>query len=125
MDINEFLTVDRLEAMLSAATYGLDYFAVSVAKDSAHLKSQIEKANPDICLETLWAEVILQGGNLLVVDTEDDTHHIINKAKIEQTYQTWIDQCPKDYADFCEENEDCWTGYNWLQIVIFGELVYG
>jgi hypothetical protein len=35
------------------------------------------------------------------------------------------DQYPRHYADLVEENDDAITGDVFLQLAVFGELIYG
>ena len=35
------------------------------------------------------------------------------------------DQYPRHYADLMEEDDDLITGDVWLQLAVFGELIYG
>lgn len=125
MNVIEFITVDRLEAMLSAATYGVDTFSIEIPEDSKQLADTIRKMQPDICKETLWAVILVKGGNLTVIDNEEEKKYTIDRIKIASRYAMWIDTDPAGYSLFCDENEDATTGLNWLQILIFGEIIYG
>ena len=35
------------------------------------------------------------------------------------------EQYPSDWADLVEENDDLETGDIWLQLTVFGEVIYG
>lgn len=79
-------------------------------------------AKDDIFYEDILADIIIGGGEITVVDTEDDEKYPIDKKKwndaidkIEDTMllNTWADGCP----DF----EMC---YAVLQYVVFGKVVY-
>ena len=124
MTAKEFITVDNLECMFSDATYGVDYFTIEIPKAQKQLANTIRKMQPDICRETLWAEIVVKGANLTVIDNEDDKKYTINRQLIADRYALWQEQDPRGYADFCEETGDAWTALNWLQIIIFKEIIY-
>ena len=77
-----------------------------------------------LCRETLWAEIVVKGANLTVIDNEDDKKYTINRQLITERYALWQEQDTRGYADFCEETGDAWTALNWLQIMIFKEIIY-
>ena len=79
MTAKEFITVDNLECMFSDATYGVDYFTIEIPEGSKQLANTIRKMQPDICRETLWAEIVVKGANLTVIDNEDDKKYTINR----------------------------------------------
>jgi hypothetical protein len=128
-NINKEVLVD----LLSTATYGCDYLGVLTLKTE---KSIDEKFDSDYlenrCCEELWADRLLGGGHIVVVDYEDedengvpakytlnleDFKNGLNKARDKEAVRDW--------ADFVEEEDDYYTCNNLLQVIVFGEIVYG
>lgn len=137
---------ENLVDFLSTATYGDNTFEIFIPEEFKELRDQGEGD----CWEDKLANVLLAGGKLDIVDRDDDEithdevatfHHlekytdgfenfvyypayrigledIIKAAQTDEGYryakELWID-----------EMGDFYTAWNLLQLVIFGEVVYG
>lgn len=132
MTKEQFLTKENLVNILSDATYGNSSVQIkSPRKVYDKLKEEFGDKWDEMCREDVWAEVLLHGGKLAVYDLEDEDEEG-NAPKIKvglkdfgNAFEKWRDECPQDYADFCTGHDDFYTGWNFLQYVQFGEVVYG
>lgn len=121
------LTHDELVDFLSTALYGCDNFEVEVAQagPGPELYEECKKKMGDaFCWEDGLAEVLLGGGCLEVIDLYDgDEMYYIDYTNILNGFST-----PEGYK-YAEElfdgDGDFFTAWNLLQIIIFGEVIYG
>lgn len=77
------------------------------------------------CREEVWADVLLNGGFLLVEDREEEKDHKVSLKDIEKGFKKFIFACPRNYANIMCEDSDFYDVDNLLQTIIFGEVVYG
>ena len=75
-------------------------------------------------------ELPFKGGSLLIGDREaekgDTTYDkILDRAAINQGMKLMAEKYPKHYSDFLSENDDAATGDVFLQLTLFGEVVFG
>lgn len=115
------LTKEDLVAFFSCATYGCDYWSVKIVRNS--ISTDALDANQ--CIEEIWADVLLKGGKLAVIDNEEDEKHIINMESVLKGYSKCYEISPQTMVNFEEENEDMWDGYNLMQVILFGDIIYG
>ena len=127
-------TTDRehLTDLLSVATYGNYWPVVRAYKSDA----EAGLFNDCDCYEDKLAVALLNGKGVVVYDhyviedaeTEEERaegRHPITLADVEKGLKLMQEQYPHDYADLMEEEDDAITGDVWLQLAVFGELIYG
>ena len=81
----------------------------------------------NICFEEKLAIILLNGGKLDLIDEYADhavgKHHIVDIEDFNRA------ACTKDGIHYIDEimqgKDDFFTGWNFLQIVMFGEVIYG
>lgn len=139
------LTKDELSNLISTATYGDNSFDILVPKEYLELKTL--GGNEDDCWEDELTNVLLNGGKIDIIDMEDEyddanarveskVHHLEEyNGYYHPAYRVGLEEilegCSTDegceYAKelFLDEDGDFFTAYNLLQIIIFGEVVYG
>ena len=132
MTKEQFLTKENLVNILSDATYGNSY--VSIKRPSQlceQIKLDMGKDKYEaLCIEDLWAEILLRGGKLCIVDLEDEddfgncTEKLAGLEDFGTAFEKWRDERPQDYADFCTGHGDFYTGWSFIQYVQFGRVVY-
>jgi len=68
-----------------------------------------------------------EGGALVfsVPEDEDGKTYRLDLAVIEKGLQLMAEKHSSDFADFVSENYDANTGDTFLQLCLFGEIVYG
>jgi hypothetical protein len=115
------LTKEDLVTFFSCATYGCGYWTIKIVKNSI----SIYDLDINQCIEEIWADVLLKGGKLVVTDNEDETKYSINMDKVLKGYSKCYEVSPQTMVNFEEENEDMWDGYNLMQVILFGEIIYG
>ena len=137
LTIKDFTTNhENLANLLSVATYGNMWPLVRPFKSDAE-KGLFEDCE---CREDKWAKALLNGKGVMVYDCYDENidedvndfaqfpksakHHITIKD-VEKGLELMRDQYPSHYADLMEEDDDLTTGDVWLQLAVFGELIYG
>jgi hypothetical protein len=119
------LTKEELVTFFSAATYGCSYWTVKIVKKSMTKDVFDEIYNSNQCREEIWADVLLRGGQLCVIDNEEDEKYYITLQSVLDGYSKGYEVCPRSMLSFEEENEDMWDGYNLMQAILFGEIIYG
>lgn len=126
---------EHLTDLLSVATYGNEWPVVKA------FKSDAEKGlfNDCECREDKWAEALLKGKGVMVYDCYDEdvdydadlsefpksAKHHITMDDVRKGLELMRDEYPRHYADLMEEDDDLTTGDVWLQLAVFGELIYG
>ena len=136
LTIKDFTTDhENLVNLLSVATYGNEWPVVKVFKSDAE-KGLFEDCE---CREDKWAKALLQGKGVMVYDTYDEdvdydadlsefpksAKHHITLDNVRKGLELMRDQYPHHYADLVEEEDDAITGDVFLQLAVFGELIYG
>ena len=138
------LTHDELVDFLSTALYGCENFGVSVAWDSKHLyKKCKEDMGKAFCWEDGLAEVLLGGGKLdvtdyyaeedpdtfVVTDTAvscDEDGNVLHRIDYKNVLNGFSTPEGYKYAEELFDGDgDFFTAWNLLQIIIFGEVIYG
>lgn len=115
------LTKEDLVTFFSAATYGCGYWSVKIKKNSI----SIYDLDTNQCIEEIWADALLKGGKLVVTDNEDESKYVVDMEKVLKGYTKCYEVSPQTMVNFEEENEDMWDGYNLMQVILFGEIIYG
>ena len=134
----ENISHDNLVDLLSTATYSSDWLVIKTLKSERTLDEEVEQSVRDEwCLEDKWANRLLKGGHIVCLDYADDLDDDCDDCWRPARYELTLDDIKKglvkardgeairDWADFCEENEDYFTCNNLMQICMFGEVVYG
>ena len=137
LTIKDFTTDhEHLTDLLSVATYGNEWPVVKAYKSDAE-KGLFEDCE---CREDKWAKALMHGKGVVVYDLYDEdaedfdgdiknfpasAKHPITIADVQKGLELMRDQYPRHYADLVEENDDAITGDVWLQLAVFGELIYG
>ena len=71
-------------------------------------------------------ELPLKGGSLTIGDIEGQMpDKVLDRAAITKGLELMAEKYPKHYADFLAENDDATTGDVFLQLAVFGEVVFG
>ena len=125
------LTLEELSDIISTAFYGNEYMAVDY------------QGNPSTfhdCFEDNVAQVLLDGGTILVTDQaqlEGDTYgdlpkYVDNDGYI--TYKVTLEdilkgasnlECLEMIQSLFKGDGDMYTGWNLFQRIVFGEIIYG
>lgn len=109
---------------LSTASCGSSWFAFGTHQDTP--KDIYENAKLlNECCEEIWADVLLNGGFLLVEDVEEGKDYKVSLKDIEKGFKTFMLEFPRAYANIMDENDDYWDDDALMQVIVFGEVVYG
>jgi hypothetical protein len=77
-------------------------------------------------IEFAYLQLPLRGGSLTVGDIEGDMpDKILDRAAIVKGLKLLSEKYPKHYADFLSENEDAITGDVFLQLAVYGDVIFG
>ncbi|MDD6104183.1 MAG: hypothetical protein PUB73_06205 [Bacteroidales bacterium] len=131
------LSHNDLVNILSTALYGCDYLSASYDHDFYNNLNDSQKQGN--CFEDALADVLLNGGAITIIDyyAEGDVNGKKGKlidddnAEYTLTLQDFLDGCSTReghrYAVelLVEEDGDYYTANNLLQIIMFGEVIYG
>ena len=113
-----------LENFLSTASYGSSWFAFGTHQDTP--KEIYENAKFfNEYREGVWADVLLNGGFLLVEDVEEGKDYKVSLGDIEKGFKTFMVECPRAYANIMNEEDDYFDDDALMQTIVFGEVVYG
>ena len=130
--IKDFTTDhEHLTDLLSVATYGNYWPAIKAYKSDAD-KGLFDDCD---CREDKWAKALMNGKGVVVYDCyemdselndgEEATKYRRTMDGVRKGLELMRDQYPRHYADLMEEEDDAVTGDVWLQLAVFGELIYG
>ena len=127
---SHFLTHEGLSDLLSVATYG-NYWPILKIKRSEYHLAEEDKHD---CLEDKWAAILINGGTLVVYDdyemgeldeNELPTKYALDLKGVRRGLRLMKKNYPDDYADLVTGQDDLNTGDIWLQLAVFGEVIYG
>lgn len=95
------------------------------AKEQLLKKKKYQHPDEQICREDVWAQMILKGKGIKIVDEQDDSEFVIFDAKrfnenIAKCESLHIVKLLDGNADY-----DFYTTDDILQSLIFGEVIYG
>ena len=132
LTIKDFTTNhEHLTDLLSVATYG-NYWPVIKAFKSDNERGLFKDCD---CREDKWAKALMEGKGVVVYDNyemdselnegETPTKYHLTMDNVQKGLELMRDEYPHHYADLMEEEDDAITGDVWLQLAVFGELVYG
>ena len=62
---------------------------------------------------------------MVVTDNEDESKYVVDMEKVLNGYSKCYEVSPQTMVNFELENEDMWDGYNLMQVILFGEIIYG
>ena len=107
-----------------------EHCAVIDGKDYQKAKKQLIKENKyhsdyTLCREDIWAQMILKGKGIKIVDDQDEEEFIIFDAK---RFNKNLPLCePINVMKLidCNGDYDYYTTDDILQSLIFGEVIYG
>lgn len=129
--LKDILSHEGLSDLLSTATYGNIWPCIKIKRSEFHLAEEDKYE----WTEDKWAAVLLNGGTLVVYDyndcgselsdNEQPTKHTLDLKGVRKGLRLMKEQYPKHYTDLLEECEDLITCDVWLQLAVFGELIYG
>ena len=116
------LNKEHLVEIFSTATYGSDWLEIKRPKALNHLVKD-ESATR----EEKWADVLLGGGKLtaFVYDDENPLRITFSLEEMEKGFKKFIKECPQDYADLVNGDNDYYTASNLMQCVLLGKVVFG
>ena len=132
LKITDFLTNhENLVNLLSVATYGNYWPSVATYKSDA----KAGLFDDCDCREDKWAKALMHGKGIVVYDNyemdselnddEEPTKHYLTMDNVQKGLELMRDEYPRHWADLVEEQDDLITGDVWLQLAVFGEVVYG
>jgi len=101
------------------AKYAADYY--KVRQDLKEGKFKDDEYGP--CLEDIFAEMLSKGMTLVFTDP-DGKEHDVTLDDVGRGLDALIDKAPCAFADFIKGEEDAITGMNFLDCIIFGDVVY-
>lgn len=125
------ISKETLVDLFSTATYGSDWLDITTLKSERHLDNGFSKEYlKERCWEERCADRLLNGGNILCVDyNEEDENEGVYKIDL-NTLKKGLKlardkEAVRDWVDFINEEDDYYTCNNLMQVVMFGEVVYG
>ena len=123
------LTLEELSDIISTAFTGNEYMAIGY------------KGNPSVfhnCFEDNAAQILLDGGTILVADQEAyggaysnlpkyrDNGHVFYKVTLKDILKGASNlECLEMIQSLIKGDGDMYTGWNLFQMIIFGEIIYG
>lgn len=84
------------------------------------------KSNPsNECREDVWADVLLNGGFLLVEDREEGKDYKVSLKDVEKGFKRLMFAFPRNYANIMTEDCDFYDVDALLQCIVFKDVIYG
>jgi len=77
------------------------------------------------CREDVWADVLLNGGYLLVEDREEEKDYKVSIKDVEKGLKRLIFEYPRNYANIMTESSDFYDVDALLQCIVFKGVIYG
>lgn len=117
--------------LFNTATYGSDWLIIKTLKSERNLDKDFDKEYLESrCVEDRWADRLIAGGHIVCCDMyaeegDDDARKVIDLHQIQDGLHKALDECPRDLADFLEEEDDYFTCNNLMHVIMFGEVIYG
>ena len=113
-----------LSNLLTTASYGSFWFSVSYRDCNPEIL--IEGArNLHECREDIWAEILLKGGQICVMDAEEEKDYFLKLEDIKRGFLLTMLNYPTMYAALMDETEDLYDADCVIQCAVFGEQTYG
>ena len=100
--------------------------------DSPWARALIYEDTPNVphtdacaCYEDKLADILLNGHAIKVVDNEEGGEYSMSLNDIVKGFKRLMFDEPRHYADIMTDEADLWSWDALLQIIIFGEVIYG
>lgn len=124
------LTLEELSDIISIAFTGNEYMAIGYKGNPSTLHN---------CFEDNAAQILLDGGTILVADQEadgdtygnlpkyrDNNGHVFYKVTLEDILKGASNlECLEMIQSLINGDVDMYTGWNLFQRIVFGEIIYG
>ena len=128
MGIN--LTKDQLECLISDGTYGWGCVTARALASEKYLDEKLDKEYlEDRTYEEKLADRLLAGGHIFFDMGEEEDEGEFERLLTLEDFNKGMEKAaiiePRHYADFMSENDDADTGYVLLQVIAYGEVVFG
>ena len=75
------------------------------------------------CREDIWADILLNGGELYIIDVEEDERYTITLDDLIKGFKIVRDDYPHIYNNIMDENYDLLDADAVIQCAVFGEMV--
>lgn len=95
-------------------------------KDWKETRKRLKEKNPDLCLEDTALELIHNGNGIILYDIENEEETWrLTKGKMILAWEVLKEEYPRIYANFCEGDYDADDCDIFIQLSLFGEIVFG
>lgn len=139
------LSHEELVALFSTSFYGNDYMDATYDHDFYHEFRKEHPVNEAQCWEDILADMVINS-SILVIDNEavgevygtlphqdeEDMPDLLSDGQIayKVTYQDILKGCSTEEGykliqDVISGEGDFYTAWNLMQIIVFGEIIYG
>lgn len=122
-----FSDTENLATLLSTASYGNDWFmfdAPSKEECEFFIQNYAEQKKY-LCIEDEWAEILLGGGMITIIDTEENCPHTLNIDMLLLGASKLLDEHPMVMARIFAKKDDLTDADALIQYALFGEWIYG
>lgn len=111
---------ENLVNLLSTAFYGSYWFCARTPKE---FREKYRDGFDN--REDRWAQILLDGGYIYVIDSEEDGAHKITLDMLRKSWNSEDKQIVRAKANILDEQDDFYDDDAIVQYAIFGEVVYG
>lgn len=110
---------ENLSNLLCVAFSGSPWFAVSTPKKYRERYSDITY------IEDRWAQILLDGGTINVIDDEGEETYKLTLEMLKKAWYADDNQVARGRANIIEGQEDFYDADAIVQYAIFGEVAFG
>lgn len=113
-----------LVSFLADVSYDNYWASFGTHKDTPMEIRENAKADNE-CIEEIWADVLLNGGFLLVEDREGGKDYKVSLKDVEKGFKRLMFMYPRNYANIMTEYYDFDDVDAFLQCIVFKDVIYG
>lgn len=122
VEVTHKFTAEQIDDLLTCAFEGGSNYWYCI-------KRTVEPTEITYKIQSYLTPALNPGGSLVIVDREDDhetaKEYFLNLETIQKGLELMAKEYPYHMKNFIEENEDAETGDVFLQLCLFGEIVFG
>ena len=115
------MSFDELVNAIETSTYGSDWLSIHCPSEYKEMYDNSEYR----CHSETLAEILLAGGKIELEDHEQEKTMEVDLNRMLKQMGVYIKKYPQYLNDIQNEDDDYYTWNNYIQVVMYGEIIYG